>query len=91
MSQEKEGIEDFRLEIDRIDLQLLDLLNRRAQCALSIGKIKKKNNQPIHVPEREEQVLARMVETNQGPLPAEGVRELFQEVFRQMKLLEGMV
>ena len=83
------AIEKFRAEIDEIDSELLRLLNRRALCAQSIGKIKKENNQPIHVPERERVVLERLIARNQGPLTAEAVEEVFQIITHQMKTLQG--
>ena len=83
------AIEKFRAEIDEIDSDLLRLLNRRALCAQSIGKIKRENNQPIHVPERERAVLERLVAQNEGPLTAEAVEAVFQIITHQMKTLQG--
>jgi chorismate mutase/prephenate dehydratase len=78
-----------RAEIDRIDGELLRLLNRRAECAREIGQVKRKNRLPIHVPDRERAVLTRLVGENLGPLPAESIREVFQTIFDQMKKLES--
>ena len=86
---EIESIDRYRQEIDEIDSEMLRMLNRRASCALSIGEIKKKNNLPIHVPEREEQVLQRLTTLNEGPVPAQSVRIVFQTIFAQMRALEG--
>jgi chorismate mutase/prephenate dehydratase len=77
-----------RDEIDRIDSELLLLLNRRAVCAQEIGHIKKRNGQPIFVPDREKAVLARLVESNRGPLPNQSIEEVFQAIIEQMKRLE---
>lgn len=89
--EDERGIGAFRDEIDRIDSELLDLLNRRAACAQGIGEIKKKNAQPIFVPEREEAVIKHLLEINGGPLPDLAVRDLFASIFSQMKRLEGLV
>jgi chorismate mutase/prephenate dehydratase len=78
-----------REEIDRIDGELLKLLNRRAECASEIGHVKRKNRLPIHVPDRERAVLIRLIGENKGPLPAESIREVFQAIFDQMKKLEA--
>ena len=77
-----------REEIDRIDEQLLELLNRRAASALEIGHIKKRNNEPIFVPDREKAVLSRLLELNEGPLPAESIEKVFRVIIEQMRLLE---
>ena len=85
---ETTSIDRYRQEIDEIDTELLRMLNRRAACAMEIGKIKKRNNQPIHVPEREEEVLKRLISLNGGPVPAESVEAVFQSIFAQMRALE---
>ena len=85
---ETNSIDRYRREIDEIDTELLRMLNRRAACAMKIGKIKKRNNLPIHVPEREEMVLKRLVSLNGGPVPAESVEAVFQTIFAQMRALE---
>jgi chorismate mutase/prephenate dehydratase len=81
-------ISAYRDEIDRIDGKLLELLNRRAVCALEIGHIKKRNNEPVSVPDRERAVLARLIQLNPGPLPGQSIEEVFQAVIAQMKKLE---
>ncbi|MCZ6558498.1 MAG: chorismate mutase [SAR324 cluster bacterium] len=90
MAQEHDTdlIDGYRQEIDEIDTQLLRMLNRRAACALSIGKIKKRNNLPVFVPEREEQVMTRLLAENLGPVRPEAVRTVFQAIFSEMKSLE---
>lgn len=89
MADPSDPLAPLREEIDRIDSDVLRLLNRRAECALAIGEIKKQNNQPIHVPERERHVLDRMAAENRGPLGEAFVRSLFQTLFDQMKRLEN--
>jgi monofunctional chorismate mutase len=84
-------IDRYREEIDRIDSELLQMLNRRAACALSIGKIKKENNLPVHVPEREQEVLERLIAENGGPCSEASVRSVFTAIFEQMRALEEEV
>ena len=49
-----------RAEIDAIDAQLIELLNRRAKCAQQVGEIKASHGDAgyIYRPEREAQVIA---------------------------------
>lgn len=54
-----QNIAAAREEIDAIDAQVIALLERRAQCAVVIGKQKKSAAQPLYVPEREAQVLQK--------------------------------
>ena len=52
-----DDIEGWRKKIDEIDLKLVELLNQRSQCAIEIGKIKKKLNVEIYDPRREKTVI----------------------------------
>ena len=47
-----------------IDDELLDLLNKRANCSIEIGRIKRSRNLQIYDPKREDRILDRMVEAN---------------------------
>ena len=71
-----------RTDIDAIDAQLLDLLNRRARCAQRVGEIKARHGDAgfIYRPEREAQVLRRIQDMNQGPLSGDSVTWFFREV-----------
>ncbi|QEL65664.1 chorismate mutase/prephenate dehydratase [Oryzomicrobium terrae] len=79
-----------RSEIDAIDADLLDLLNRRAKCAQKVGEIKGRYGDAGHIyrPEREAQVLRRIQETNPGPLSNESVTWFFREVMSACLSLE---
>ena len=57
-------------EIDRLDEQLVFLLNARARCALVIGQLKKILKMEIYQPTREEAVLKHVRGVNPGPLDA---------------------
>ena len=80
-------LEDWRKEIDVLDRELLKLLNRRAECAIEIGRIKQAIEQPIFVPEREMSILNRILELNKGPLDAEAVRRIFQQIIDESRRL----
>lgn len=80
-------LEDWRKEIDVLDRKLLKLLNRRAECAIEIGRIKQAIEQPIFVPERETSILNRILELNKGPLDAEAVRRIFQQIIDESRRL----
>ena len=80
-------LEDWRNEIDVLDRELLKLLNRRAECAIEIGRIKQAIEQPIFVPEREMSILNRILELNKGPLDAEAVRRIFQQIIDESRRL----
>ncbi len=73
----------IRAQIDSIDDQLLKLLSERAKVAQSVG-LSKKSEAPstadFYRPDREAQVLRRVLDNNPGPLRDEEVARLFREV-----------
>ena len=56
----------LRAQIDALDARLLGLLNQRAALAHEVGKLKQSNR--VYRPEREAQVLRRILGKNAGPL-----------------------
>ncbi|HKY04745.1 MAG TPA: chorismate mutase [Blastocatellia bacterium] len=81
-------IDDWRDEIDAIDEQLVDLLNRRSQCAIEIGRIKRKLGLPVYSPARETEVINHVVRASRGPLDAGAVRRLFERIIDESRRIE---
>lgn len=103
VSDHEKELERIRAEIDRIDLQIQDLLNRRAACAQEVAEVKKAEIAGLpadagdaagaaavsfYRPEREAQVLRRVMERNRGPLPADEVAHIFREIMSACLALE---
>ena len=79
-------LKNYRDKIDAIDEQLLALVNERAKLAREIGNLK--GGDPIYRPEREAQVLRRLLERNSGPLSDEAVSTIFRGVMSNCRALE---
>lgn len=77
-----------RGQIDRIDRQIIALLNRRASVVCAIGEIKKSHGLDVVDPSREEMILARLEKTNPGPFPNESLRSIYREIFSASHHLE---
>jgi len=71
-------IDDWRRKIDAIDTAMLHLLNLRAELSLEVGRMKCESGVPLRAPEREQEILTRMQQTNPGPLDAETVAKIYQ-------------
>src|SRR5262245_10648393 len=84
----KASIPALRRHIDRIDDQLLRLLNRRARLALAIAGQKERRNSSVYDPAREKSVLARVVRASAGPLGEPHVRAIFREIISASRSLE---
>ena len=75
------GIQEYREQIDRIDTEILDRVKRSSDGVRSIGEIKGRSRTPDYYrPEREAQVLNRLVARNRGPLDRAAVAQLFREI-----------
>jgi chorismate mutase len=81
-------IEDCREEIDRIDGELLRLLNRRALLALEIGELKARAGLPLKDEGREREVLSRSSVANSGPLADGSVARIFRRIIRESRRVE---
>jgi len=81
-------IEECRQGIDRIDGEILDLLNERARLASTIGKAKQAANQPVFVPEREQAVLDGLNARNSGPLSSKAVGAIFRAIITEIRSME---
>ena len=78
----------LRQEIDRLDRELVAVMNRLAECAREIGHIKQSHNQQTYDPSREEMVLGRVAEANAGPLSDESVKAVFREIISGSRAIE---
>jgi len=60
----------IREDIDSVDQQIQQLINRRARLAEAVAKAKfaSEENPLFYRPEREAQVLRNVMERNEGPL-----------------------
>lgn len=82
----------LRERIDGIDSQLLSLISERARCAQQVAEVKTANAETnFYRPEREAQVLRRIMEQNQGPLPDEEMARLFREIMSACLALERVI
>jgi chorismate mutase/prephenate dehydratase len=79
-------LDDWRSRINDLDEQILSLLNQRGHAALQIGGLKRQQDRPYFVPEREAQVLERLAT---GPLSAEAVRAVWREILSASLALEN--
>lgn len=87
----RQDIQHFRKEIDRIDDEILRLLNERSKSVIEIGKLKKESdsNANLHTPGREAEIVNRLMAQNQGPFPNEAIRPVYREIMSASLSLEG--
>jgi len=84
-------LSEHRKEIDRIDDEILRLLNIRSKSVIEIGRLKKQQDADanLHTPAREAAIIERLVAQNTGPFPSEGIRPVYREIMSASLSLEG--
>ncbi|MBT4518760.1 MAG: chorismate mutase, partial [Halieaceae bacterium] len=94
------NLEQVRADIDAIDQEIQALISRRAECAQRVAAIKmaelvaaRERGEPevdvvYYRPEREAQVLKRILDRNEGPLDGQTVAHIFREVMSACLALE---
>ncbi|WP_106478348.1 prephenate dehydratase [Phytohalomonas tamaricis] len=80
----------LRSRIDAIDTEILRLISERAQCAQDVAHVKLAEDPDaiFYRPEREAQVLRRIMALNPGPLGGEEMARLFREIMSACLALE---
>ncbi|MCK5472879.1 MAG: prephenate dehydratase [Planctomycetes bacterium] len=82
------SLEELRNNIDKIDCELIKLLNERAQFVIEIGKLKNKTGSAIYAPDREKEVLAKITKENKGPLGNKCLAGIWRELMSGSFALE---
>ncbi|MFC6646415.1 chorismate mutase [Granulicella cerasi] len=78
-------IADWRNKIDEIDEQITVLLNKRAECAVEIGKLKLANAAAVYEPQREQRVFEHVSAVSTGPLTTAELTDIYQRVMDVMR------
>lgn len=79
-----------RVTIDDLDRRIIALLNERTAVVEQIGRIKQELHLGIYEPKREDQVLENVLAHNQGPLPPDAVKRIFERIMDEMRTLQKM-
>lgn len=80
ISPKKMDKSSLRKNIDEIDTQILNLLDKRIACAREIGKMKFAAGEEVYVPSREREVFKRLAEKNDGRIADESLKAIYREI-----------
>jgi chorismate mutase len=78
-------VQRLRDEISRVDGSILEAVNARVELVARLKAHKESLGLGFVDPDRERELLDRLVRVSGGPLTEEGVRELFREVLALTK------
>lgn len=83
-----EKLKRLRKRIDKVDNDILRLLNERARITLEIGRLKSKSRKPVFSPDREIQIYKRLTNANKGPLGNDTIKAIYREIMSGSLALE---
>ncbi len=84
-------LKPLREGIDRVDVQLLALLNERMRLCREVGRIKGERGLELLDPGREERIYERLTGLNPGPLTDASLRSVYREIFTASRLLQHLL
>jgi prephenate dehydrogenase/chorismate mutase len=81
----------IRDQIDRMDRQIVELLDRRTALAARLSHLKLQEGQCIEDPNREKQVLEKVKRYSTDPVVKQHIGELYEQVMRIAKIKQQSV
>ena len=89
MATEAERLDPLRKKIDEVDRELIQLLTKRANIALEVGHVKQEFGSVVYRPEREQQVLDKVIGINSGPIKSDGIVAIWREIMSACRAIEA--
>ena len=87
--EEKDPLSSLREKIDALDMQIMENISCRAGLAQQVAKVKKgQGDKTYYRPEREAQVLRRVMNSNNGVIDNENMARLFRQIMSACLALE---
>ena len=86
-----QNLPELRIQIDKLDRELLALLNQRAHVAEQVGEVKRREGSPFFRPDRVAAVIEKIQQANTGPLKGEHVAAIWREIMSACLALETPV
>ena len=85
------SLDALREEIDKIDEVIVRLLDSRARCAYTVGRLKHELGKPIYEPAREAAVIAHVRKVNEslgGPLDGDVIARFYERIMDEMRRIQ---
>lgn len=87
-SAEPSELDELRAAIDRVDVAILEQLNRRANLVERVGEFKASRGKSVYSAGRERNLLQALAAKNPGPFPDEALGPVFREIVSGTRSLE---
>lgn len=84
-------MKNLRNEIDKLDSEIVQLLEKRFDVVKEIAKFKIKNNIPIYDPERETQVLEKNLNNLENKEYFDEIEKIFKQIIASSKTYQNQI
>lgn len=82
------NLKRLRQQIDKIDRNILKLLNQRLKLAQQIGQAKRAAQKPIFDPAREALLLKQLHSENKGLLSKKALSQIYREILSESRSVQ---
>ncbi|MFO0848740.1 MAG: prephenate dehydratase [Gemmataceae bacterium] len=82
------NLKALRVQIDKLDTQIVEMLNKRAAVAAQVGKVKADSGGEVFNAAREEEVLQNILHVSKGPLGEVSLKAIFRELISGCRALQ---
>ncbi len=79
---------DALAEVEKLDAQLIALLNKRFLAAKNVAGELREQNQPVYDPVYQQKMMERLQALNSGPVTPEILHAVYREIFSGLRALE---
>jgi len=90
LNQDGKDLENLRKEIDEIDDQIIDLLNKRGLVAIKVGNLKKALNIDVSQPYREKEIIDR-IKKKKTIFKESSIEAIWKELISASKVIQGTI
>lgn len=79
------SLDSLRQKINKLNAELVTLLDKRLKVAQEIGEVKKQLNLPIFDAQREQEILNKISESSHYP---EKTKEIFKKIMEESRKVQ---
>jgi len=88
LEESRELLNLLRSEVDNIDEEITLLLNERAKKSALIGKIKKFLGRPNYSPQREKEIIQKLVQIANSQLGPSALRRIYERIIDEFRAIQ---
>lgn len=81
-------LKSLRAEIDDIDKQIVELIDKRMKVSLKVGELKKENNIPIFDAKRENEVIKEKIKLLENKELSGLIADIYNDIMHTSKILQ---